>query len=309
MRALVTGIAGFAGSHLADELVAHGHEVAGLVHLSGPAENLASVADRVELFSADITEPDGLQRMVVSWEPDVVFHLAAISFVPEAEGAPRRVFEVNLIGTVNVLEAICAMSQPAMLVFVSTSEVYEAAEFALVEGSPIGPRNLYAASKYAAELCIKHYGNLKTCVFRAFNHIGPRQRPNFVVSSFARQVALMEKGKKEPALEVGNLDAARDFTDVRDIVRAYRLAVENGVTGVYNLCSGRAVRIKRVVETLKSLAEVEFEVRTRRELVRSHETYRSFGSYAKAEGALGWKPEIPFEVSISDVLNFWRERV
>ena len=309
MRALITGIAGFVGSHLAEELLANGHEVAGIALPDHPTENIKDILDRIKMFPADILDLQSLKKTLVSFAPDVVFHLAAISFVPEAEGAPKKLFEVNVIGTINLLETTLAMQTPPMFVFVSSSEIYEPTEFALVEDTPAKPRNLYAVSKYAAELFIEHHQNLKPCIFRPFNHIGPRQRPAFAVSNFARQIALMERGKNKLTLQVGNIESARDFTDVRDIVRAYRIAAEKGASGTYNLCSGTVTKIKTVIGIFKSLAKVKFNVHVKREFLRQRETLKSFGSYAKAKEAFGWEPKISLKKSLADTLDYWRARV
>lgn len=309
MKALVTGIAGFVGSYLAEELLANGHEVAGILLPDHPLENIEGVEDKIEKIYADISDLSALKEAINSFAPDVVFHLAAISFVPEAEGAPRKVFEVNLLGTANLLEAISSMASPASLIFVSTSEIYEPAEVAFVEEMFAKPRNFYAASKYAAELCVENYRNIKSCIFRPFNHIGPRQRADFLVSSIARQIALIEKENKDAVLEVGNVEVSRDFTDVRDIVRAYRTAAENKIVGTYNLCSGTSTKIRKIIDIFKSLAKVEFEVHIKKELFRQSETLKSFGSYEKAKKTFGWEPKIPLQKSLADTLDFWRERV
>lgn len=309
MRALITGVAGFAGSYLAEELLASGHEVAGTVFPNHSCENIKSILNKVKLFALDILDQQAIEKAIQSFAPDVVFHLAAISFVPDAESVPRKVFQTNFIGTLNILEAICKLSDAPHLIFVSSREIYGQAEFALTEECPANPQNFYALSKYFAELTIKRYQNIKYCIFRPFNHIGPRQRANFVVSSIARQIALMEKGKQDRVLEVGNIEVARDFTDVRDIVKAYRIAAENRVIGTYNLCSGRAVKIRKIVDMFKSLAMVEFEVRVKKELFRRHEVLKSFGSYEKAKRTFGWEPKIPLEKSLGDTLDFWRKQI
>ena len=314
-RALITGIAGFAGSHLAGRLCARGWEVVGLERPGVPRDNLAGIGVlRVE--DADILDPGATAGAVASASPGVVFHLAAVSFVPAAEKAPRVALDVNAGGTLNVLEACRRHAPAARVVVVSSSEVYgkvPPGEMPIAELRGPAPANLYALSKLCAEEAARCYGRahaVSAVIVRPFNHIGPRQRPAFVTSTFARQIAEIEAGRKKPVIDVGNLDAERDFTDVRDMVRAYALAAEKCAPGeTYNICTGRPRRIAEVLGMLLALSSVRIEVRQDQARLRKSDTPVFYGDCAKFARATGWRPEHPIEETLREILDWWRGRV
>lgn len=313
-RALITGIAGFAGSHLAERLLDAGWEVAGLELPGVPRDNVAGLAG-VRVEEADILDARATEGAVASAAPDVVFHLAAMSFVPAAEGAPRAALDVNAGGTLALLEACRRRAPGARVVVVSSSEIYGKVP---PGGMPIGedrapaPANIYALSKLCAEEAARFYRRAHgtaAIILRPFNHIGPRQSPSFVSSSFARQIAEIEAGKREPVIDVGNLDAERDFTDVRDTVRAYALAAEKCAAGeAYNICSGRPRRIAELLELLLSLSTARIEVRTDPARLRKSDVPVFYGDGAKFAAATGWKAERPLEETLRDILDWWRGR-
>ena len=250
MKALVTGGAGFAGSHLTEYLLGQGTEVTVLAAEQESLSNIHECLDRIRIVRADLRDAESLQKIVGACAPDRVFHLAALSSPSESIPNPKLTYEVNLLGTLNLLLACREISERCRFLFVSSSEVYglvDASEVPVHEETPLRPANPYAGSKAAAELVALQFF---TCYgmpivrVRPFNHTGPRQSPGFVCSDFARQVAEIERGLRPPRISVGNLDVQRDFSDVRDIVRGYHLLLEKGTAGeVYQLGSGRPVAI------------------------------------------------------------------
>ncbi len=244
-------------------------------------------------------------------KPDVVFHLAAQTFVPDALASPQETYEANVLGTARLLEAMRAYSKAGAsrprLVFVSSGEAYGAqpsASFPLDERTPFHPSNPYAASKAAAEMLVlgeAHAFGVDVVVARPFNHIGPGQSDRFVIANFARQLAQIASGG-EPIMRVGNLDARRDFLDVRDVVRAYVVLARRGVSGeVYNICSGIARSIRDALAALIRVAHVAVEVRDDPARMRPSDVPLFVGSYEKLRSATGWAPQISFEHSIRDI--------
>jgi len=314
-RALITGIAGFAGSHLAGHLCARGWEVVGLERPGVPGDNLAGI-DVLRVEDADILDPGAMAGAVASASPGVVFHLAAVSFVPAAEKAPRETLDVNAGGTLNVLEACRRHAPAARVVVVSSSEVYgkvPSGEMPISELRAPAPANLYALSKLCTEEAARCYGRayaVPAVIVRPFNHIGPRQSPAFVTSTFARQIAEIEAGRKKPVIDVGNLDAERDFTDVRDMVRAYALAAEKCAPGeTYNICTGRPRRIAEVLGMLLALSSVRIEVRQDPARLRKSDIPVFYGDCTKFARATGWRSEHPLEETLREILDWWRGRV
>lgn len=309
MRALVTGATGFVGDHLVRHLVESGDEVVGTyIPAAGlpPFEKVAGC----EYLKCDVTEANTVTSIVSRFRPDAVYHLAAIAFVPEAEDDFNRTLAINVGGVNNVVRACHLAQLGSALLFISSAEVYGrtvAKNLPLTEETPINPANNYSLSKAMGELVVHRYaqfGYVRGIIARPFNHIGPKQNDRFVVSSFARQLARIAKGDVEPIIRVGNLTAQRDFSDVRDIVRAYRLAVLNG-SGVFNLCSGQAVPISQILEDLIEISGVEVKVEQDPARMRASETPILYGSYAKAERELGWRPQIDLKESLRDVYNMW----
>jgi GDP-4-dehydro-6-deoxy-D-mannose reductase len=297
MRAFVTGGHGFVGPWLTRHLEEHGDEVVA----PGP--------------DIDITDGAAIARAMADARPDAVYHLAAVSNVAESWKHPARTFEVNALGTLHVLEAARALDPHPRVLLVCSSEVYGAVapdQVPIVEDTPLRPVTPYAASKVAAEFLgvQAHLGHgLPVLRVRAFNHVGPAQSGAFVVSDLARRIVEAESDGTK-VLRVGNLTPRRDFTDVRDVVRAYRLLIDGGSAGeVYNVCSGRAVAIDELARRLLSLAGAELVLETDPALVRPVDVPLLVGDPSRIRGAVGWEPTIALDDTLLAVLEDWRARV
>lgn len=308
MRVLVTGATGFAGRHLLQHLLDQGDEVLATAVEPSVGETLPA---GVKYKPLNIAERSECERIVGEYAPEGLVHLAGMAFVPDAERDFRKALEINVEGADNVLAACREVNPKTRVVVVSSSEVFgklTGAELPLTEATPIAPAHNYGVTKAALELLANRYlirKELDVVVARSFNHIGPGQRPDFVVSSFAKQLAQIDLSLTPPEIRVGNLKALRDFTDVRDIVRGYRLALTKG-SGTYNLCSGRAVSIESILKTLLALTEVSVEVQEDPNRMRPSEVPEIRGSFARAEADLGWRPLIELEQSLTDVFEYWR---
>ncbi len=318
MRVLITGITGFVGSHLAEyALTQEGVEVYGTVRWRSRLDNVEHLLDRIKLVDCDLRDGVAVRRTLEEVKPDYIFHLAAQSFVPTSWKAPAETFITNVISQLHILEAIRELGLRDTRVHVAGSSeeygmVYEH-ETPITEENPLRPLSPYAVSKVAQDLLAYQYHQsygIYTVRTRAFNHTGPRRGHVFVESDFTRQVALIEKGKKEPVIEVGNLEARRDFSDVRDIVRGYWLSLEMGEPGeVYNLGSGKAITIRELLDLILSFTDIEIEIRQVPERMRPSDVMLLVADYTKFHKATGWEPTIPLERTIEDLLNYWRERV
>ncbi|MGA8575365.1 MAG: GDP-mannose 4,6-dehydratase [Candidatus Cybelea sp.] len=305
MRALVTGANGFVGKHLVDALRREGAQV---FPCGGPH-------DGTEL-TVDLTRPETLGAALDAARPSVVFHLAAQTFVPESLASPIETYEINALGTARLAATVRAYDgAPPRVIFASSAEVYGARaadEYPLRESLDLRPRNPYGASKAAAEMMLladaRAFG-LDVVVARAFNTIGPGQSERFVTVSFATQLARIAAGGP-PQLLVGNLRAARDFLDVRDVVKAYIELAQCGERGeIYNVCSGAAIAIRDVLRELIAIAGVPVEVREDPARVRASEIPLSVGDPQKLRARTGWVPQIPLLRSLRDLFEAARERV
>ncbi|MGC1381479.1 MAG: GDP-mannose 4,6-dehydratase [Candidatus Baltobacteraceae bacterium] len=299
MRALVTGASGFVGGHLLAALRRLGAEV---LACGGPHDRPG------EYFPLDLGEADTIAAALDLSRPDVIFHLAAQTFVPESLDSPIETYEINAIGTARLAEAVRKYGDGApRIVFASSAEVYGAREpgdLPLRESLDLRPVNPYGASKAAAEAMLlaqaRSFG-LDVVIARAFNQIGPGQSERFAVASFADQLAAIAAGAA-PGLLVGNLDAARDFLDVRDVVEAYlALARDGEARQAYNVCSGAAVKLSDMLRELIVLARVPVEVREDPARMRASETTVVAGSAEKLRARTGWQPQIPLARSLRDV--------
>lgn len=318
MKVLITGITGFAGSHLA-EYILNDHpevEVYGIVRWRSRLDNIASIQDKIYLLEADLKDITSLRAVLAHVQPDWIFHLAAQSFVPTSWKCPAETFAINAIGQINLFEATLSLKQNPKIHIAGSSEEYGQVfenEIPMKETNPFRPLSPYAVSKVAQDLLayqyFRSYG-LRTVRTRGFNHTGPRRGEVFVTSTLAKQIAAIEKGKKEPVIRVGNIEAKRDFTDVRDIVRAYWLALEKGEEGeVYNIGSGRAYAIKEVLSILLSLSRVQVRVEVDPSRLRPSDVPILLADASKFRKLTGWEPKIPFEQTLRDLLDYWRERV
>ncbi|MEE2777755.1 MAG: GDP-mannose 4,6-dehydratase [Acidobacteriota bacterium] len=318
MRALITGITGFAGSHLAEFLLAEHPEleVAGTFRWRSPMGNVRSFRERVTLLETDLRDYTSMHRTLDKLRPDIIFHLAAQSYVPASWTGPAETLTTNIIGQTYLFEAVRSLGIDPAIQIAGSSEEYGLVnrdEIPITESNPLRPLSPYAVSKVAQDYLgyqyEKSYG-LHIVRTRAFNHTGPRRGDVFVASNFARQIALVEAGRCEPVLRVGNLDAIRDFTDVRDIARGYYLAATLGEPGeVYNLASGRGVSIRELLDTLLGLSEVAVEIETDPERMRPSDVEILIGDASKFRDATGWVPGIPLQQTLEDLLEHWRDRI
>ena len=316
MRVLITGVTGFAGSHLAEFCLKNNHEVCGVRRWRSRTENIEHIAGDIELIEADIRDADSVRSALIQAAPDYIFHLAAQSFVPTSWNAPTETLTTNIVGQVNIFESMRHLGLDCPIQLACSSEEYGMVfpdEVPIKETNPLRPLSPYAVSKVTQDLLAYQYQQsygIKTVRTRAFNHTGPRRGQVFVTSNFAKQIAEIEAGKKEPVIEVGNLEAKRDFSDVRDVVRGYWLAAEKGQPGeVYNIASGRSVSIREMLDILLAQTDREIEVRQDQARMRPSDVEMLWGDAAKIRKATGWEPQIPLETTLSDLLNWWRERI
>jgi GDP-4-dehydro-6-deoxy-D-mannose reductase len=313
-RALITGIAGFAGSHLAELLLEDGVEVCGLVFPGEPTQNIDPIISHLKLSTCDIRDAEAVGRAVGQSNPDHIYHLAAITFIPESLDDPRLTFETNLFGTMNVLEAAKRSAGAARVLFVGSADEYGfvgSEELPVSERTPLRPLNPYSVSKASASMLAFQYAAsraLHVVRVRPFNHTGPRQSPRFVCSDFARQIVEIEKGKSGAEVSVGNLRPKRDFTDVRDVVRAYRDVLEKGESGqVYNICSGRAFSVGDILDMLLSISAQEIKIIECSDRLRETDVDEIRGDFSKIEKAVGWKPTIPLSSTLEGMIEYWRK--
>jgi len=315
-RVLITGVTGFAGSHLVDYLLERGDcEIFGIQRWRSRTENIEHFRDRIAILECDLRDASSTRDTLEQVRPDYVFHLAAQSFVPTSWTAPTESLTTNIIGQVNLFEAVRRLELKCRIQLACSSEEYGMVrpdEIPIRETNPLRPLSPYAVSKVAQDLLGYQYWmswKLDCVRTRGFNHEGPRRGPVFVASDFAKQIADIEKGRKPPVLSVGNLEATRDFTDVRDMVRAYWLALEKCEPGeVYNICSGRAWKIKDVLDHLLGLSRVKIEVKQDPARLRPSDVPVLIGDHGKFTNATGWEPTIPFEQTLADMLEYWRAR-
>ena len=318
MRVLITGITGFAGSHLADYILAECPDVQvfGLVRWRSRMENVIHIQDRVHFHEGDLKDIVSLRKCLKEIEPARIFHLAAQSFVPTSWKCPSETFAINAIGQINLFEAILSLGLSPKIQVAGSSEEYgfvHPDELPMKETSPLRPLSPYAVSKVAQDLLAYQYFQsygLKTVRTRGFNHTGPRRGDVFICSNFAKQIVEIEKQKREPVIFVGNLDAKRDFTDVRDIVRAYWLSLEKGEDGeVYNVGSGKAQSMRQILDMLIAMSEADVKIEVDQERLRPSDVPVLESDCSKFQTLTGWEPRIPFKQSLEDLLDYWREKI
>ena len=306
-KVLITGGTGFVGTHLVSFLKTRGLPVAVL------ASTDCSEFSDVECYRADIRDADKVAAVIQKFKPNCIYHLAAISAVELSWSSPRLTYEVNVFGTLNVFEAALSLASPPRVLNVSTAQVYAPSTSPLNETSALAPDNPYAASKAMSEFLSVQFrrhskGGIITA--RSFNHAGPGQSPDFVLSSIAKQFAEIEAGMRGAKLVLGNLHVRRDFTDVRDVVRAYSLLLQKGeVNEIYNVCSGHSRSIEEIVREFESISSIKIEIESRPDRQRTGENEVVCGNPAKIQTATGWQPEIPLKTTLQDLLNYWRAKV
>lgn len=315
MRILITGATGFVGTHLRAYLLQHtDYELFGTSYPDEPPAPLD--AQRESLHRLNLCDAAQVDDLISICYPERIIHLAAQSHVPTAYQDPWGTLENNIRGQLNLLEACAKLKLESRILVIGSGEEYGRAPLEalpLTEEHPLRPENPYSVSKVAQDVMGYQYfisHGLPVIRMRPFNHIGPGQSRRFVLPAFASQVAEIEAGQRPAPLRVGNLETARDFTDVRDVVRAYHLALEHGTPGeVYNVASGVARTIASLVERLRALARIDIPIEVDPELYRPADVPVIYGSAAKLKRATGWRPEISFEQTVSDVLAEWRQRL
>lgn len=314
-KAFITGITGFAGSHLAEHLLNKGYEVHGLCRWRSRTENIEGINKKVRLIEGDLLDLNSLQSAMMDVRPNLIFHLAAQSFVPASWTSPAVTLEINVVGSSNLFEAVRAAKIEPLIQIACSSEEYglvKPDEVPIKETNPLRPMSPYGVSKVAMDYLgyqyFKSYG-MKIVRTRGFNHTGPRRGEVFAESTFAKQIAEIEKGKKEPIIYVGNLEAERDYTDVRDMVNGYFLAATKGEPGeVYNICSGKAVRIAKVLEILLKMSKVKVKTQPDPARMRPSDVPILLGDNSKFRRRTGWKPKVAFGKTLKDLLDYWREK-
>lgn len=316
--ALITGITGFVGSHLTELLLAEGFEVVGTTRPRSPMDNVEHLLDRVKVVDAELLDPHSMDSLLQQIKPHYIFHFAAQSFVKSSWNSPATTMEINVIGSVHLFEAVRRLDNDAVVQIAGSSEEYgriKKNEMPVTEENPLRPLSPYAVSKVAMDyLGYQYYESygMRIIRTRGFNHTGPRRGDVFAESTFAKQIALIEKGKQQPVIKVGNLETARDYTDVRDMVRAYYLSVQKCDPGeIYNIATGKAWSIKQVLDMLLAISPMKNKIKIEEdpERMRPSDVPILIGDSTKFRKKTGWKPEIPFEKTLEDLLNYWRERV
>lgn len=316
MKVLITGVTGFVGSHLAEFCLSRGDvEVVGTYRWRSRRENIDHIKD-LKLVECDLLDSASVRDALKAHRPDWIFHLAAQSFVPTSWNAAAQTLTTNVVGQVHLFEAMRALDLlDSRFLVVGSSEEYGLVlpdEIPIKEAQPLRPLSPYAVSKVAQDLLgfqyFRSYG-LHAVRTRAFNHGGPRRGEVLLPSDFAKQIAEIEKGRRPPVVEVGNLESVRDFTDVRDVVRAYWLALERGDPGdVYNIGSGEGTRMGDLLDDLLAMADVSIEVRQVSEKMRPSDVEILVSDSTKFREKTGWVAQIPLETMLRDTLDYWRER-
>lgn len=301
-RVLVIGSTGFAGRHFVAAAGAAGFDVETAARIPGAADH-----------EVDLLDPASIASALSESRLDTVVNLAGAASVGRSWADPGAAFEINASGVLNLLDAVAEIIPEAHVVCVSSGEVYGAVgevELPLTEQHPARPANPYATSKAAMELICDQYARtagIRIAIMRSFNHLGPGQSDAFAASSFARQIAVAECEERDRVeLRTGDLSPERDFSDVRDVVRAYVLAVERGLSGIYNVSSGRAVKLEDLVAELAAQAQLEVDVEVDDSRLRPAEAPRVFGAFDRLRDATGWRPEIPLDRTLGDLLEWWR---
>lgn len=315
MKVLITGITGFAGSYLAEYILQEkpSVEVYGIIRWRSRMDNIIHIQDKLKLCEADLRDASSVMEILRQIQPDYIFHLAAQSFVPTSWKAPSETITTNIIGQLNIFEAVRHLKINPRIQLACSSEEYGLVhpnELPIKETNPFRPLSPYAVSKVGQDLLgyqyFKSYG-MKIIRTRGFNHTGPRRGEVFVTSNFAKQIAEIEINKREPVIHVGNLEAKRDFTDVRDMVKGYWLAVEKGEPGeVYNIASGKAYAIEEMLKMLLELTKIKVEIKVHPDRLRPSDVLVLLGDNSKFVQATNWHPSIPIKQTLKDLLDCWR---
>jgi GDP-4-dehydro-6-deoxy-D-mannose reductase len=319
MRVLITGITGFAGSHLAEYILREhpGAAIFGIRRWRSRIENIEHLLDQITVIECNLTDASSVKALIADVRPDKIFHLAAQSYVPSSWNAPAESLTTNIIGQLNIFEALRQSKlEDCWVQIACSSEEYGMVypdELPIKETNPLRPLSPYAVSKvgqdYLAYQYYMSYG-IKAVRTRGFNHTGPRRGEVFVCSNFSKQAVEIERKRRPPVINVGNLDARRDFTDVRDMVHGYWLALESCEPGdVYNICTGNAISIRDLLNMVLANINVEVEVKQDPSRLRPSDVPLLEGDYSKFAAATGWKPQIPFNKTLADIIDYWRARI
>lgn len=313
-RVLVIGAAGFAGGYLVSELLSRGIDVIGTYYRTPPPHHATTGA--VEWIRCDVRDTEAVRNAVRAAQPEGIIHLAAMSIPVQANANPIEAYATNVGGCLNIFEAVRAAGLRCKLVLISSCHVYgrqTPGPHGFTEDLPPKPHDVYGATRAAAELLAEVYGTrhqFDVVVARSFNHCGPGQNPNYFIATLTQQVARIALGQSEPEICLGSLRVVRDFTDVRDVVRAYAALLERGSPGeVYNVCSGERVALQQVVETLREIAGCDLEIRTDPSRIRKAESPILFGNPALLRRATGWSPTFSLDETLSDMLDYWKKRL
>jgi len=315
---LITGATGFVGSHLVEYILKNHleYEVLGMRRWKSKTNETAYENPQINYIDCELRNFNQVDEILQTIKPVKIFHLAAQSFVPTSWKAPQETLETNIIGQCNLLESALKLKPMPVIQIAGSSEEYgliKPNETPITEKQPLRPLSPYAVSKIGQDFLgyqyFKSYG-LPVIRTRAFNHTGPRRGEQFVCSNFAKQIAMIEKKKKKPVIEVGDLTSIRDFTDVRDIVRAYWLATEKCQHGkIYNIASGKGIQISEVLKILLSFSAQKIQIKTDPARLRPSDVKILIGNATRFRKATGWKPEIPFKKTMQDLLEYWRINV
>ncbi len=313
MKALITGIAGFAGSHLAENLLEDGIKVCGTALPGESLKNLAAVKSEVTILRATLDDVGRLSRFIGRQRPNLIFHLAALAAVGRSFKAPIETMQVNLMGTLKLYEILRGRKSIEKIVFVSSADIFgplPPARMPIRPDYPLQPVSPYGASKAAADILSYQYQQafgLPIVRVRAFNHTGPRQQPGFVIPDFCQQIVRIERSNRPGTIRVGNLKARRDLSDLRDIVDGYRRAALKGKPGAaYILASGQAQPVSAFLKLLLANSSARIRIKVDEKLVRPIEVPLLKGSIAKAKRELGYRPGNPIEQTLVDTLDYWR---
>jgi GDP-4-dehydro-6-deoxy-D-mannose reductase len=317
MNVLITGIGGFAGSHLADYVISNTRsKVSGILRDLEKDDNIHQHNGKISLYHCEIGEFQPVFKVIKEIKPDIIFHVAGQAFVPSSFENAAETFKTNVIGTINIFEAVKACDINPRIVVVTSGEVY-GETFGLpslhTEQSIPQPVNPYAASKTSMDYIAqtyKKYEGLNIVIARPFNHTGPRQRPNFVCSSLARQIVTAKQKPGEKVLNVGNIKARRDFTDVRDIVRGYWMLsqIDNKSNYVFNLCSGNIFSIEEIIRLYEEITGEKYVLNVESKRLRGYDIQLLAGNHSAVTHSVGWKPEIPLKQTLTDLLHYWTEK-
>ncbi len=315
MKILITGITGFVGSHLAEYIVnlKEKHEIFGICRWRSPRDNLVNVYNKVTLLEADLSDLSALIRSIKEIKPEIIFHLAAQSYVLTSFNSPLQTLSANVIGTANLLEAVRITEIDPVIHVCSSSEVYgqvTEADVPIKETCPFRPASPYAVSKVAEDMLALQYWlsyKIRTIRTRMFTHTGPRRGDVFAMSFFAKQAAASELKLRETVIYVGNLKSVRTFCDVRDAVRAYWLLVNKCPPGeVYNIGGTRTLTVGEALEILLSFSKLKFEIKVDPKLIRPSDVTLQIPCIDKFRNETGWEPTIPLEKTLKDLLDYWR---